>query len=151
MMGSRLQIDNFPTQWHAYTRPPYHRRSRNGTATVEFAVVLPVIVFILLAFLEIASSVNLKSALQNASREGARHAIVPSATSASVTEACLASLNANGVKGAEISVSPDLKSAKSGSLIQVTVSAIAAENAWILKGKLMGNRLVISTTSMRKE
>ncbi len=150
-MGLSMQDSRFLFHSRTNTQPACRRVGRDGVAAVEFAVVLPIIVLILVASLEIASSLHLKSVLQNASREGVRHAIVPRATSASVSEACQASLDGNGVRGAEIRVSPDPTSAKSGTLIQVTISASASENAWIPKGQLMGNSLFTSTTTMRKE
>lgn len=124
---------------------------RQGAAAVEFAVVLPVILFILAAAIEVGSAVHVLSAMQNAAREGARHSVIPRATSSSVIEVCAASLAGNQIKGAKISVTPDPRSAKSGSFIQVTVSAGAAENSWISVSKLMGSKLLTSTVSMRKE
>ncbi len=53
-----------------------HERRFPGQAMVEFALLLPLILLILLAFMELGRIVYFKSALYNAVREGARYAVV---------------------------------------------------------------------------
>ncbi len=50
--------------------------NRNGTAIVEFAVVLPVLLLILMGIIEFSFVLYDKAVLTNASREGARFGIV---------------------------------------------------------------------------
>ena len=126
-------------------------QNRKGVAAVEFACVLPVIVIVLASALEIGCGIHMLSALQHAAREGARHSVVQGATQTSVNEVCLISLNANGIKAAQIAITPDPFSAKSGAFIQVTVSASAAENSWTQIMKLFGSKPFTSTVTMRKE
>ena len=50
--------------------------NRNGTAIVEFAIVLPVLLLILMGIIEFSFVLYDKAVLTNASREGARAGIV---------------------------------------------------------------------------
>jgi hypothetical protein len=57
-------------------RLPALHKNQNGVAAVEFAVVLPILVIILLGIFDFALLFYNKQVLTNASREGARAAIV---------------------------------------------------------------------------
>jgi len=48
------------------------RRSQRGTSAVEFALVLPIFLFVLFGFIELSVAFYDKAVLANASREGAR-------------------------------------------------------------------------------
>ena len=62
-----------PKTGHALTRRPFARRSR-GVAMVEFTIVLPVILFMILGVTEISRVLIRYNALTKAVRDGARHA-----------------------------------------------------------------------------
>ncbi len=55
---------------------PISRKNRKGAAAVEFALVLPVLVLLLLGIIEFSIALYDKSVVTNASREGARAGIV---------------------------------------------------------------------------
>src|SRR5690348_15164963 len=57
---------------HAAARPRVPRRSRDGIAAVEFAVVLPLLFLLLMGAWEVGRLVQVHSILSNAAREGAR-------------------------------------------------------------------------------
>lgn len=59
------------------------RRVRSGQALVEFALVLPIFIFLLLAVFDLGRAVFAYNGLTNAAREGARLAVV-NQTSASI-------------------------------------------------------------------
>ena len=52
------------------------RRSQRGTSAVEFALVLPIFLFVLFGFIELSVAFYDKAVLANASREGARAGVV---------------------------------------------------------------------------
>lgn len=126
-------------------------RSRTGAVTVEFAFLLPVLVAILLGALEIGNMVSIKSALQNAAREGARRAVLPQATLQTVINSCNQSLTGNRLAGVSISISPTPSSAKSGTMISVSVSVQYSQNSWLRTAGILGDRQLASTVVMRKE
>ncbi len=55
-------------------------RRHTGAAVVEFAVVAPLLVMLTFGMIEISRIVMVKQLLINASREGARLAVLPTAT-----------------------------------------------------------------------
>jgi Flp pilus assembly protein TadG len=124
---------------------------RRGAATVELAILLPVLITILVGALEIGNMFSIKSALQNAAREGARHAVLPLATPESVTTSCNQSLAASGLTGVAVAITPSPKSAKSGTMISVSVSATYSQNSWLPSGGILGDKQLVSTVVMRKE
>lgn len=67
--------------------------NRRGIATVEAAVVVPVIVLLALGFVEIGHCVNCHHVLQDAARQGARAAVRLENSNAEVRDAVLDSLN----------------------------------------------------------
>jgi Flp pilus assembly protein TadG len=127
------------------------RPFRTGAATVEFAFLLPVLVIILLGALEVGNMLFVKSALQNAAREGARRAILPLATRAAVTTFCNRSLAPTGLTGTTFTITPDPYSAKPGTMISVSVSTCYSQNSWLPSGGMLGDRQIVSTVVMRKE
>jgi hypothetical protein len=54
-------------------RPPDHSR---GQAVVEFALIVPVLIMLLLGIMEFGRAVYTSNALANAAREGARYGII---------------------------------------------------------------------------
>jgi Flp pilus assembly protein TadG len=64
------------TIWDVQSRRPRRTRSRGGQALVEFALVIPVFLLILVALFDLGRAVFAYNTLTNAAREGARIAIV---------------------------------------------------------------------------
>ena len=126
-------------------------KSRSGATAVEFAIVLPIIILLLASSLEIGHAFNILSALQNAAREGARHSVVSTATTNSVTEICQQSLTTCGITNPVVSVSPDPANAESGTMIRVTVTASYAENSLMSLSKYFNDRHLSASVAMRKE
>jgi Flp pilus assembly protein TadG len=61
-------------------------RRKRGTAVVEFAVVLPLLILILFGIIEFGWLFLVRQTLVNAAREGCRVAVLRTATDADVTE-----------------------------------------------------------------
>lgn len=79
---------------------------RKGSHTVEFAIVLPIMLLLFGAGLEMARMNLLRHLAENASYEAARLIIVPGATVKEAEAKANAILNVMNVKGAKITVSP---------------------------------------------
>src|SRR5579872_6378435 len=97
---------------------------RRGAATVEFAVVAPVFLIMIIGIMELGRGIVVQQLLTNASREGARIGGYDSTTSAStVTTAVNSYLSNVGISSATTTVSPDPPSlASDGQSVSVTVS-----------------------------
>ena len=83
------------------------RRHRAGAAVVEFAVVAPVFLLLLLGIIEYGRMVMVQQILTNAAREGARVGILDNRTEADVTAAANQFLAAANINSATISVTPN--------------------------------------------
>ncbi len=93
---------------HAFT--PDGRRQRQGTACIEFAVLSPLLVLIILGIIEVGQFVNVGQSVSNSSREGARVAARQSTTNVSQV--------VNAVTNYLTDMHPNLPS----SAVQVTVT-----------------------------
>ena len=72
------------------------RRGESGQALVEVAIALPILLALLIGIFEFARAYNVKQVITNAAREGAREAVLPSATTTvvdSVVDARLGDAN----------------------------------------------------------
>jgi Flp pilus assembly protein TadG len=114
-------------------RPPRRvTQRRKGSATVELAVCLPVLMIIAMGSIEATNAIFLKQHLTSAAYEGARAAIAPGQTSAGATTAAQSVLTAFGISGATVTITPTVTtSTSSGTQITVTVSAPLSSNSWM--------------------
>jgi len=118
-------------------------RYRNGAATVELAICLPIMVTVILGSIETTNAIFLKERLTSSAYEGARAAITPGQTSAGATTAATNVLTAFGISGGSVSITPTVGTATtSGTQVTVSVSAPFSSNACMqpfIVGKTLGN------------
>ena len=80
------------------------RNPRRGVAAVEFAVLLPVFVLLVLGTIEATSMIFLQQTLEIAAYEGARVGLVPDSTAGNVEGAARQILDARNVHGSTTTV-----------------------------------------------
>jgi Flp pilus assembly protein TadG len=130
------------------TKPRRARsRCRRGTALVEFAVCLPIIVLLGFASIEACTMIYLKQSLTISAYEGGRTAITPGATSADVIADCTQVLSDRGVQGATIVLNPsDITTAAESTYLEINVTAPCDQNliagAWFFEGKTLNGRSI---------
>lgn len=147
------------------TNPPVNRKGtprkrarsrtraagRKGAALVEFAVVAPLMILFTLGLIDMGRMTMVKQLLINASREGARAATLPGATTESVRNDILEMLESSGVTAA-VTMNPALLSeAAPGSNITVTVQAEANSVSWLGNSLFMSGKMLRASTTMRRE
>lgn len=143
------------------------RTRRRGSAVMEAALVLPVLVVLTMGAMEFGYFFYVKHTLQGAAREGARAAITPGASTSDVTTAVNAAMKAAGFdivakpslyttqvldSGGTTVVNPSTATAGTG--IQVKVSAQWGNigvNPLGSASPLTPTRTVAGQTVMRKE
>lgn len=142
------------------TRPD----ERRGAAMVEMAVVLPVFFLVVLGILEFGRAMMTTQIISNATREGARRAILNGSTNAAVTsevrdfisETCR--VDGSNVT-VDISIEPgpnnddplnQLASANEGDLVTVEVQVPFRELSYI-RASFLGNRQIRGRATMRHE
>lgn len=114
---------------------------RRGTATVEAAVCLPVILLLLFGSIEAANAVFLKQTATVAAYEGAATGSQPDGTPSAVQERCRSVLAARNVSQFRVDVNPPSLSAQTptGTPVYIRVTIPASEAAlgplWLYEGR----------------
>lgn len=106
------------------------RRRRTASATVEFAVCLPVLALLIFGSIEICNLVFLKQALSEAAYQGALAAMKPHATQSQVESRINGILDARNIGGTTSTLADgNFHSLAAGDDFTVEVSAAASVNA----------------------
>jgi Flp pilus assembly protein TadG len=128
------------------------RRYRRAAAAVEFAIVAPVFFLLILGMIEYGRMVMVQQVITNASREGARQAVLDGATTAEVTAAVNSYLSSGSITGATVTVTPNPPSnAGFGDPVTVSVSIPFSQVSWLPSPMYLGGKTLIATTVMRRE
>jgi hypothetical protein len=126
---------------------------RRGAATVEFALVSPLFILLLFGMIEFGRMTMVKQVIINASREGARQAVVEGATSEKIKDVVETYLTASHIPinrdDIEISAEPD--SVNSGDPIMVRVWVPYEEVSWLPGAMYLGGSRLTAASAMRKE
>ncbi|MBM3998614.1 MAG: pilus assembly protein [Planctomycetes bacterium] len=132
------------------------RNRRLGASAVEFAVVAPVFFLLIFGMIEYGRLVMVQQVLTNATREGARRAVLQDATSNAVTTTIRdyltnASINGNNPHLA-ITVSPAPESAQpTDESITVTLTLPFADISWLPSPMFLGTTTLTARSVMRRE
>jgi len=127
-------------------------RHRKGAALVEFAFIAPVFFLIVLAMIEFGRMIMVQQILTNATREGARRAIVEGATRSEVENHVTNYLSNASVEGATVIVDPsDLSTAGFGDPVTVTVTVPFDTISWTSSPWILGGTTLKASTVMQAE
>lgn len=128
------------------------RKERLGVAAVEFAVVAPLFFLLLLGMIEIGRMVMVQQVITNASREGARIAVLDGTTTTDVMNAVEAYLTSGGVRNATVTITPDPPSqAGYDEPVTVTVRVPFSQVSWLPTPMFLGGVELSAVTTMRRE
>ena len=129
-----------------------YRRQRRAAAAVEFAIVAPVFFLLILGMIEYGRMVMVQQVITNASREGARQAVLDGATTAEVTTVVNDYLTSGSISGATVTVTPDPPTnAEFGDPVTVSVSIPFSQVSWLPSPMYLGGKTLTATTVMRRE
>ena len=140
----------------------YHRRMhcllpRKGAATLEFALVSPIVIFIVLASIQFAGLLMSQNVLTAAAREGGRVASMPSTVSDhTVIAAVQDRLSRGGVNPALISIKVDTPTEEwenldTGDEMTVSVSGSMREMSWIGAVSIIPSTTLSSEITYKRE
>ncbi len=125
---------------------------KSGAAIVEFAIVAPVFFLLVLGMIEFGRMVMVQQVLTNASREGARVAVLDGTTPQEVFSRVQSLLEPAGIRGAEILLDPNPPSlAGPGEPVRVTVQVPFRQVSWLPTPFFLRNITLRATTVMRRE
>ena len=119
---------------------------------VEFALVAPIFFMVVLGMVEFGRMIMVQQLLTNATREGARRAIIEGATQTEVTTQVTNYLSNSSVSGVTVAVSPtDLASAGFGDSVTVTVTVPFNTISWSGPAWFLGDATLKASTMMQAE
>jgi Flp pilus assembly protein TadG len=127
---------------------------RRGSTVVETALVLPILFYLAFGTVEFGHFFFVKHNFQSAAREGARAAVVTTATNADVTTAVTNAMNAAGIASNKytVTLSPsNVSGVASGTSITITVSGTWGNVGVRPLGIIGSDKQVVGTTVMRRE
>jgi len=128
------------------------RRKRAGAAAVEFALVAPVFLLLVLGMIEIGRAVMVQQVLTNASREGARRAVLDGATATEVNSFVTNYLTNASVSGATVTFPQgNPEAAGYGAPVEVKVSVPFGQVTWVPAPMYLGGQTLSASTIMRRE
>jgi len=105
-------------------------KGRDGLASVELAIVLPVMLILVLGTIEVCQRIFLRQSAVIVAYEGARSAVRSTSSNTDVMTRCQSMLTQRNVREAVVTVTPaDLLSQPSGTQIRVRVEVPWASNS----------------------
>ncbi|WDI41324.1 TadE/TadG family type IV pilus assembly protein [Bremerella sp. P1] len=121
---------------------------------MEFAIVAPLFFLLIFGMIEYGRMVMVQQVITNASREGARRAVLDGATTTGVVSAVNEILDSAAVDSdaADVIVSPDPpENAGFGGAVTVTVQIPFAKVSWLPSPMYLGSTTLEAKTAMRRE
>ena len=85
-----------------------HRHKRTGAALIEFALVMPVIIVLMMGAVEMGRAVMVRHVMEEASRAGCRVTVFENGTRQDVLEIVDAAMDAANIENSSSSSPPDL-------------------------------------------
>lgn len=141
-----------PTTQDKLQRPcRLYRRNRRAAAAVEFALVAPVFFLLVLGMIEYGRMVMVQQVLTNASREGARAAVLDGAEWPEVESLVTAYMTSGSITGHTCNKPANFDTAEFGDPITITVSVPFNQVSWLPSPMYLGGKTLSATTIMRRE
>lgn len=125
------------------------RRRQSGTATVEFALVFPLVLMFFLGLTIFTQSFLLRDSAEHAAYEGARQGTNLQATSEDIISSVETFLSVMRINVSDVTVSPtEITTATEE--IEVTVDIPFADNSWIGAAFIPEDWMISSTIKLRR-
>ncbi|MBX3420811.1 MAG: pilus assembly protein [Pirellulaceae bacterium] len=125
---------------------------RRGAATVEFAVIAPLMMVLTMGMIEVGRMVMVKQIMVNASREGARLGALPGVSNSEVVARVQQELAGSNVSGVQVNVNPiGLAVAAAGTPVTVSLSVPSSSVSWLATPMLQFSSNLQASTTMRRE
>jgi Flp pilus assembly protein TadG len=126
--------------------------SRRGAAVVEFAILLPLLLAVVLGLVEFGRAMMVQQTLVATSREACRVAVLAGTSKTDVIDRATASLGAAGISTFTISMNPDPpSSAAEGTAVTVTIQVSFDNVTWLPVPIYLGGKTLSAAAVMRRE
>jgi Flp pilus assembly protein TadG len=139
-------------------RAPHRQAGRAGAASVEFAIVAPLFLFLVFGIFEFARAIMVTELLTEAARKSCRVAVVQGSSSQQIKSAAIDSLSLLQVSGESVGISVnnapldsvDPQNVPPFTLMTVVVSVPASKVCW-LPAPLFENGVLSGRFAMRRQ
>lgn len=132
-----------------------YRKNRRGASVVEFALVAPVFFILVFGMIEYGRMVMVQQVLTNATREGARRAVLDNADTEDVKQQVVDYLHSSAITAAvkeDVTVLPDpLSGAKAGDPVTVSVTILFDRVSWLPSPMFLDRKEMQAQSVMRRE
>jgi Flp pilus assembly protein TadG len=135
-----------------------NQEKRRGAAVVEFALVAPVFIMLVFGMLEFGRGVMVQQVLVNASREGARMAVLEGATVGEIEDRMDVYLDSANINTKTIiytingtQVADPTTVANFGDAIGVEIRVNFDDVSWVPIPQYIGGKILRATSFMRRE
>jgi len=125
---------------------------------VEFAIVFPVLLLMILASIEFGRAMMVCNVLTTAAREGARGGVLPTATNTEITAAVNSQLTANSVSTGDATIQilvndvvENVSEAGTGDRIRVQVTVDYGDVTWLPSPRFLATAQLRGIAVMRRE
>ncbi|MFN3189313.1 MAG: TadE/TadG family type IV pilus assembly protein [Aureliella sp.] len=126
------------------------RENRTGAVLVEFALVVPVFVLMLVTCIEFCRLNMIRNLMNDAAYYASRHCIVPGATEAEATAEANRILAAMGTQGANISINNGAGLDENSPTVSVRITVPVSQNV-LLASQFTGNLTLETEATMKTE
>ncbi len=125
---------------------------RRGTAAVEFALVAPLFILLVFGIIEFGRMLMVQQVLTNATREGARRAIVEGTTQSEVLTVVNNYLSNSSVSDAAVTVNPSaLENAGFADPVVISVSVQFDSVSWLPSPWFLKDTTLSASSTMQAE
>lgn len=129
---------------------PFSSAPRRGAATVEFAIVAPIVLAVFVGAIEFARANQVANAAAFSAYTGCREGIIPGGSAAAATSASQKILDANFIGRSNITVTPSTIT-DTTTTITVAVSVSLDSVGWITPMFMKAKTIVRSCTLTREK
>lgn len=119
---------------------------RAGATTVEFAVVIPILILFTFSALEFSRANMLRNSIENAAFEGARRGIVPGANAANAKQAAQDLIDILRIKDSTIVITPSIINQNTEEVTVTVTAPMSVANNYITPQFFLGKTLTASVT-----
>ena len=128
------------------------KASRLAASAVEFALVAPLMIAFTFGLVELGRMMLVKQTATHATREGARIAVRPTATTSEVVERVNDELALMGIQNATVETVPaSVEATTPGGIITVRVAIDISSITWVPGFLDLDSTQIVAESSMRRE
>jgi Flp pilus assembly protein TadG len=142
-----------PTKASMHGKRRTCRLKRRGASAVEFAVIAPVFFMLIFGMIEYGRLIMVQQIITNASREGAREAVLDGATSATVRTDVSNYLQGTSINPDNVTITFNTSpaAAAAGDPVTVTLQIPFDQVSWLPGQWFLGDTVLRAQTTMRRE